>query len=156
MTCGAAKDGTLIIWPKKGLDVTAVDLSRSALARAKELCKSAKAHPHFILADITNLPLNGAYYDLAVNIACLRMTTNQFKRRKHLSETSRILKSSGLYFSCNGGVKRQTPPDRFYDKLGERPGTLIPRKIKVQGVEKTIHLPIIAAWLKSRIPLSYL
>jgi len=39
---------------------------------------------------------------------------------------------------------------KFYKKLGEDPGSMILRKIKIKGKEKEVCLPIIAAWPKSK------
>lgn len=146
--CGEGRDSFFLA--EKGFDVTAVDTSRSALKRAKELFGSKTANMDFLVADVSALPLRRDCYDLAINIACLHMMTDQTVRDTHLLEMKRVLKGGGLCFSCNGGVDQLTSPEEFYRKLGEVPGTLTPRKIRVHGKEVTIRLPLIAAWLKSK------
>lgn len=89
-------------------------------------------------------------YNLAINVACLHMIIGQQARDKHLRESHRILKRDGVYFSCNLGVGESISVEEFYKKLGKKPENLLLRKIKVQGKEKEIHLPIIAAWPKSK------
>jgi ubiquinone/menaquinone biosynthesis C-methylase UbiE len=148
MGCGEGRDS--IFLAKKGFDVTAIDVSRSAVKRAKKQSKQEGLSMEVLVADITSLPIRDEIYDLAINVACLHIIIDQRARDKHLCESRRVLKRDGLYFSCNIGVEEPTSVKDFYKRLGKKPGNLILRKINVQGKEKKICLPIIAAWPKSK------
>jgi len=148
MGCGEGRDSIFLV--KKGFNVTAIDVSRSAVKRAKKWSKREGLPIEFLLADVTHLPIRDNIYDLAVNVACLHMIINQQVRDMHLCESYRILKHNGIYFSCNIGTDEPISVTEFYKKIGKMPGNLIPRKIKVQGKEKEVYLPIIAAWPKSK------
>jgi ubiquinone/menaquinone biosynthesis C-methylase UbiE len=148
MGCGEGRDSFFLA--KKGFDVTAIDVSRSAIKNAKKWSKKTGLSIEFLVADVTNLPIKNETYNLAINVACLHTIINQQARDKHLRESHRILKRDGVYFSCNLGVDESISVEEFYRKLGKKPGDLILRKIKAQDEEKEIHLPIIAAWPKSK------
>jgi len=147
MGCGEGRDS--IFLAKKGFDVTGVDASRSGIKRARERAKAEVVDINFLVADVVNLPIKDEMYDLAINIACLQMIMDQHLRDKHLREVHRVLSDGGTYFSCNGAVEKPLSIEEFYKHLGKQPGDLIPRKIKVEGEEREIYLPIIPAWLKS-------
>lgn len=148
MGCGEGRDS--IFLAEKGLNVTSIDVSQTAVKRAREWAKREGLPIDFLIADVTNLPMKDETFDLAINIACLQMIINQSARDRHLREAYRVLRSRGVYFSCNIGGDEQVSVGEFYGKIGREPGDLIKRKIKVQGKDKEIYLPIIAAWPKSR------
>jgi ubiquinone/menaquinone biosynthesis C-methylase UbiE len=148
MGCGEGRDS--IFLAKRGFCVTAVDVSRSAVQRAKSWSKREGLPIDFIVADVANLPIRNEIYELAINIACLHAIIDQQARDKHLSEAYRVLKRKGVYFSCNIGGDESISVEEFYESLGKKPGDLIPRRIKVQGKEKEVYLPVIAAWPKSK------
>jgi len=148
MGCGEGRDS--IFLAKEGFDVTAIDASPSAIMRAHNWVKDEGLVIDFIVADVTNLPIKDEIYHFAINAGCLHMIIDQRARDKHLREAYRALKREGIYFSCNLGVDESTSFEDFYRKTGKKPGELVKRKIRVQGEEKEIYLPIIAAWPKSR------
>jgi hypothetical protein len=69
-------------------------------------------------------------------------------KSKHLREALRILKTGGIYFSCNLGSDKPIKKEDLY-KVLPKPDINTPRKIQVNGKEKEIMLPTIAAWPKS-------
>ena len=148
MGCGEGRDS--IFLAKRGFNVTAIDVSRSAVKRAKKWSKREGLPIEFLVADVTHLPIRNDTYDLAINVACLHMMINQQLRDRHLREAHRILKHNGVYFSCNIGADEPISVNEFYKKIGRKPGNLIPRKIKAKDKEKEVCLPIIAAWPKSK------
>lgn len=148
MGCGEGRDS--IFLARKGFNVTAIDVSRSAVRRAKKWSKRERLSIEFLVADVTKVPIKSEIYDLVINIACLHIITDQQVRDEHLSESYRILKRNAMYFSCNIGVDEPVSVKKFYKKLGEDPGSMILRKIKIKGKEKEVCLPIIAAWPKSK------
>lgn len=145
--CGEGRDA--IFLAKQGFKVAAVDVALSAVKRAKQRAVEEDASIDFVVADATNLGcFPSLTYDLAVSIGYLHMVINKKDRQKHLSETLRLLKPQSFYFSCNiGGEKRVRQGDICRE--APKPGDLTPRKIIVDGKEKEILLPIIAAWPKS-------
>lgn len=145
--CGEGRDA--IFLAKQGFNVTAIDIAPSAINQAQEWAMQEKVQVHFEVGDIINLEhISGATYDLAVNVGCLHIIIDEDARLKHLREASRILKPHSIYFSCNLGGDTLIEREDLY-KTQPKPGDLTPRKIKVDGKEKEIMLPIIAAWPKS-------
>jgi|Deesub1362B_J571_1020462.scaffolds.fasta_scaffold00003_103 ubiquinone/menaquinone biosynthesis C-methylase UbiE len=145
--CGEGRDS--IFLARLGFEVTAIDISLAALERGKEASKNILPID-FLAADISMLPLRGYSHHLAINIACLQFLIDQESRDRHLDEAYRVLKDKGIYFSCNVGVDEEVSIEDFYRRMGKRPGEYIERRIRVGGVEKVIHLPIIPVWPKSR------
>ena len=148
MGCGEGRDS--IFLAKKGFSVTAIDVSRSAVKRAKEWSDKKGLLIEFLVADVTHLPIKNEIYDLAINVACLQMIVDQQVRDRHLRESHKVLKNNGIYFSCNIGVDEPISVNEFYERMGKKPGNLISRKIKARGKEKEVCLPIIAAWPRSK------
>lgn len=146
--CGEGRDS--IFLARRGLRVLGVDSSRAAVERGKRRSTQEGLNVEFVVADVSDVPVKDEVFDLAVNVACLHMMTDQKARDRHLHESNRILKKGGKYFSCNLGVDESTSLENFYDKRAEKPGTLIKRKITVHGREQEIRLPVIAAWPKSK------
>jgi ubiquinone/menaquinone biosynthesis C-methylase UbiE len=146
--CGEGRDS--IFLAKMGFRVTGIDMAPSAVQRAKHWASKEGLEINFKVGDIINLPdEKDNCYDLAINIACLHMITDQKARNQHLREAHRILKKDGLYFSCNYGTDKPVTIEEFYRKK-PKPGTLIPRKINVGGVEKEVLLPVIPVWPKTK------
>ena len=84
------------------------------------------------MADVAEIPVRGKVYDLAINIACLQIIIDQNVRDQHLREAYIVLKSGGIYFSCNIGVDRSVTIGELYERLGD----LGPRKVRVRGEER--------------------
>ncbi len=145
--CGEGRDA--INLAKIGFRVTAIDIAPSAIKRAKKWARDESVEINFRVGDVISLErFSDSSFDLAVNIGCLHMIVDEGDRMKHLKEALRILKPSGVYFSCNlGGDKPMRKED--LKEARPRPGTLTPREIKVDGQVKKIMLPIISAWPKS-------
>jgi len=146
--CGEGRDS--IFLAKQSFKVAAIDVASSAVKRAKQRAAEEDVSIDFAVADATDLGcFKSSTYDLAVSIGYLHMVIDEKDRQKHLSETLRLLKRGGFYFSCNiGGEKRVRLGDIY--RKAPTPGDLTPRKIIVGGgEEKEISLPIIAAWPKS-------
>jgi ubiquinone/menaquinone biosynthesis C-methylase UbiE len=146
--CGEGRDSVFL--SRKGFRVLGVDSARSALVNAKWRSKKERTGAEFVVADIRSLPTKDGVFDLAINVACLHMITDQDGRDRHLRESKRIMKAGGKYLSCNLGVDKEISVEEFYKGRTEKPGTLTSRKIKVNRQEREVFLPIIAAWPKSR------
>jgi len=125
-----------------------VDIAPSAIRRAREWAVEEGVKVDFRVDDVTALKgIPSESFDLAVNIGCLQMFPEWEDRRRHYSEASRILKPKGLYFLCNVAVLTQEEADEEFGSgwLPPKVGDFTPRKILVDGAEKQVMLPIIAA-----------
>lgn len=143
--CGEGRDSIFLV--RSGYDVTGVDISPSAINRAREWANEEKLKIDFLPGDITALnSIPDNHFDLGVNIGCLHMFPDSEDRIKHLHEAWRVLKPKALYFFLNkGGGTREEVIDRFGpDWTPPKVGELRPRIIVVDGEEKEIMLPIIA------------
>jgi ubiquinone/menaquinone biosynthesis C-methylase UbiE len=145
--CGEGRDSVFLA--KRGLKVVSIDISRSALKRAKSTFKKKRVNVDLLVADVVNLPVRDETFELAVNVGCLNLMIVQSVRDRHLHESHRVLKEPGTYFSCNSAVDQSMSVEEFYKNLGQQPETLTSRRIWVQGNEQQILLPIIAAWPRS-------
>jgi SAM-dependent methyltransferase len=72
----------------RGHDVVGVDLSEGMLARAREAVPDA----HFVLADITDLPLRDGEVD---HVVCSMALTHLSDLRPFLAETARVMRPGG-------------------------------------------------------------
>jgi len=145
--CGEGRDS--IFLANQGFEVTAVDTASLAVRRASQRAKHEGVSIDFIVGDATDLSsFRSLTYDLAVSVGYLQMIVDEDERHKHLTETHRLLKPRGLYFSCNIGGNTPVQQENLF-KEGPKPEDLTPRRIKVGGEQKEILLPIIAAWPKS-------
>src|SRR4030042_5345792 len=98
--CGEGRDS--IFLAKSGFTVTAIDVSPSAIQRAKERAEEEGVNVDFLVNDVTALKkIPDEFYDLGVNVSCLQMFTRYKDRRKHLSEAFRVLNTKAVYFLCN-------------------------------------------------------
>jgi ubiquinone/menaquinone biosynthesis C-methylase UbiE len=146
--CGEGRDSVFL--SRKGFRVLGMDTARSALVKAKWRSKKERTAAEFIVADIRSLPTKDRVFDLAINVACLHMITDQENRDRHLRESKRVMKVGGKYLSCNLAVDKEISVKEFYRGRTEKPGTLTSRKINANRQVREVSLPVIAAWPKSR------
>jgi len=146
--CGEGRDS--IYLAKRGFDVTAVDISCSAIKRAKERANEEDAYINFIIGDVVHLEfIRDGTYELAIDVGCLHIIVDPEARKNYLRNVFRILKRGGIYFSCNMSEEQDVKFEDVFKK-SPKPGELIPRKVRTaNGREKLIMLPVIAAWPKS-------
>lgn len=103
--CGEGIDS---IWlAARGWRVVGVDLSATAIDRARELTADAGVVVEFQVGDVLNL---SAYvdhsFDLAVNVFTLHMLVEREDRLRHLREAHRVLRRDGWLFLDNLGRSR--------------------------------------------------
>src|SRR3990172_2538139 len=144
--CGEGRDS--IFLAKSGFDVTAIDNAPSAIQRAKKRATEEGIELNFLVGDVTalkSIPDNS--YDLGVNIACLHMFPRYEDRRRHLSEAFRVLNRKAIFYLLNMAMLEKEEISKEFGENWEYPkvGELTPRNIVVDGKEKEILLPIIAA-----------
>jgi ubiquinone/menaquinone biosynthesis C-methylase UbiE len=146
--CGEGRDS--IYLAKHGFDVTGVDISVSAIDKARARCKKEDVYVNFIVGDVCSLMfIRDATYDLAIDVGCLQFIIDVQERIRYLSSIFRVLKDGGLYFSCNlGSREKMDQPNLFRKIVGE--GNLVQEVVvTVDNKKINIQLPIIPVWPKS-------
>ncbi len=92
---------------KRGFDVVGVDISPSAIARAREIAAQEGVVVEFRVANVLSLdefPDEG--FSLGLNVACLHMLVTDEHRRQHMAEMRRVLQRGGMLFAFNNVAKR--------------------------------------------------
>ena len=86
----------------KGYEYVGIDISPSALEKAKDRIGSSDASKYFILGDIADLKeIPDESYDIGIDNQCLQMLVVDDDRRKYLSEIARILTKNGKAYFYN-------------------------------------------------------
>jgi ubiquinone/menaquinone biosynthesis C-methylase UbiE len=139
----------------KGLKVTAIDLSPTVIKQAINTTPS-DLKVNYLVGDVTNLCSLGIAdntYELAINIGCLHMMTEDEDRIAHLTEVKRILVDGGLFFLQNGlsldDVKPKSPEEKkILEQLYEfftkqpKPGELIKTYVSTPQGKKEMMVPL--------------
>ena len=152
--CGEGYQARFIA--SKGHEVTAIDLSPTAIAKAiKETPDSPRIR--FLVGDVTNalsLNLPEASFDLAVDIGCLQMMAEEEDRSNYLNLIYHVLKPNGKLFLQDGldldDVKPQSDDEakelRELKKLRTKPcGYPVPKRIMTPDGERELVLPLCPA-----------
>ncbi|WP_433825932.1 class I SAM-dependent methyltransferase [Actinoplanes sp. CA-015351] len=145
--CGEGRDSLYLL--SQGYDVVSVDVSHSALGRARQRAAAANLDASgFMERDIIYLrgfDENG--FDLAMNMGCLHMLIDDVQRARHISRVFDIVRPGGHFIvdhcASEWGKGFFSIPE--YDKVAADlvPGRVIPRKIRVTGGEKNIDLEVL-------------
>lgn len=112
--CGNGKN--LIYLKKKGFEVHGFDISKTAVALAKERVPLS----HLIIADARNLPYGDVCFDFIVDIGLLHcVPPNGWESFKN--EVFRVLKPRGYYYLREFHRQAIHPPDRplFYENVDQ-------------------------------------
>jgi len=81
---------------ERGYEYTGVDISASALEKARQRVGRLATGKNFILGDVTSLPeIPRGSFDAAVDNGCLHMLVVDSHRDRYLSEVRRLLASNG-------------------------------------------------------------
>src|SRR5438128_2042945 len=103
--CGEGRDA--IFLARRGLQVTAIDASSSALSRARERAREEGVRVRFSRGDMTGRqPFRSGTFDLVASIDAFHLATGSRDRARHFREAHRLLKPGGLYFFCNHTARR--------------------------------------------------
>ena len=103
--CGEGRDA--IFLARRGLQVTAIDASSSALSRARERAREEGVRVRFSRGDMTGRqPFRSGTFDLVASIDAFHLATGSRDRARHFREAHRLLKPGGLYFFCNHSARR--------------------------------------------------
>ncbi|MFC8228932.1 class I SAM-dependent methyltransferase [Streptomyces sp. NPDC057287] len=145
--CGEGRDSLYLL--SQGYDVTSVDVSHSALARARELAAAAGLDGSgFVERDIVYLRgFDEDRFDLAMNMGCLHMLVDDEQRGRHISRVFEILRPGGHFVvdhcASEWGKGFFSIPDYAEVAADLVPGRVISRRIRVADGEKNIGLEVI-------------
>lgn len=90
--------GTQAIYlAKHGFSVSGVDISETAVSKAKERANKAGVKVDFLKGDVQNLPFKDGAFDFIFDRGCLHHQYNH-ELRAYLKEINRILKAGGNLF----------------------------------------------------------
>ncbi|WP_327696793.1 class I SAM-dependent methyltransferase [Streptomyces sp. NBC_00459] len=145
--CGEGRDSLYLL--SQGHDVVSVDVSHSALTRARELATAANLDASgFVERDIIYLRGFGENsFDLAMNMGCLHMLVDEEQRGSHISRVFDILRPGGHFIvdhcASEWGKGFFSIPDYTEVAADMVPGRVIPRRIRVADGEKNIGLEVL-------------
>ncbi|EFL33972.1 methyltransferase [Streptomyces viridochromogenes DSM 40736] len=145
--CGEGRDSLYLL--SQGYDVTSVDVSHSALARARERAAAAGLDASgFMERDIIYLRgLDAGSFDLAMNMGCLHMLVDDEQRARHISRVFDILRPGGHFVvdhcASEWGKGFFSIPDYAEVSADLVPGRVISRRIRVEDGEKNIGLEVL-------------
>lgn len=155
--CGEGVDSCYLA--QKGYEVWGIDISKTAIEKAKRVAQNQRVAIKFLVEEVTSLhTLQSESFVLAVDIRCLHMLTDEQHRRNYLKEVHRVLKKNAVFFLSEGlninDLKEHHP--KVYEAVTQseewrkveaaREGNgLLPRTIKVGEEFKEIILPLIPA-----------
>ncbi|MEW6558395.1 MAG: class I SAM-dependent methyltransferase [Elusimicrobiota bacterium] len=140
-----------------GYKYLGVDLSPSAIKKAKERIGNINANKYFLLGDITHLDgIPDESYDVGIDNQCLQMLIVDDDRRNYLSEIARILVKRGkAYYHeiyqedvFEGEIKTF---DEYIKKFNLDLETLEDREIFTKGQYQKIKLPPVPARFNNEI-----
>ncbi|WP_377520228.1 class I SAM-dependent methyltransferase [Priestia megaterium] len=145
--CGEGRDSLFLA--QKDLNVTGIDISHAALTKARQKALDRNlTNVTFMERDVIYLRnLENEKYDLAMNMGCLHMITEEEQRSKHIQRVFELLKPGGHFLidHCqeNWGKGFYSIPD--YEKVAKDMviGNSIPRRIRVDGSETEIDLEVL-------------
>lgn len=145
--CGEGRDSLYLA--QQGLEVTGLDVSKAALDKARLRASELKLTcVTFVETNVIYLRnVKSATYDLALNMGCLHMMTDEQHRRRHLERVYEILKTGGYFMvdHCkqNWGKGFYSIPN--YEKVADDlvPGKSIARRIRTDRGEVEIDLEVL-------------
>ncbi|MFC5723912.1 class I SAM-dependent methyltransferase [Streptomyces gamaensis] len=145
--CGEGRDSLYLL--SQGHDVVSVDVSHSALARARERAAAANLDASgFVERDIIYLRgFDENSFDLAMNMGCLHMLVDEEQRARHISRVFEILRPGGHFIvdhcASEWGKGFFSVPD--YEEVAADfvPGRVMTRRIRVEGGEKNVGLEVL-------------
>lgn len=140
---------------ERGYEYLGVDLSPSAIEKAKERIGNNKASEDLLLGDVTHLDeIPDESYDVGIDNFCLQMLVVDDDRHNYLSGIARILRRGGKAYFHNiyqenafEGELRSF--DEYVEKLKPDLETLEDREAYTEGKCLKIKLPRIPARFKN-------
>ncbi|MFF4156163.1 class I SAM-dependent methyltransferase [Streptomyces sp. NPDC001678] len=145
--CGEGRDSLYLL--SQGHDVVSVDVSHTALARARERAAAANLDASgFVERDIIYLRgFEENSFDLAMNMGCLHMLVDDEQRGRHISRVFDILRPGGHFIvdhcASEWGKGFFSVPDYEDVAADFVPGKVMTRRIRVEDGEKNIGLEVL-------------
>ena len=142
---------------QKGYQYLGVDLSTSAIAKAKQRLDESGISGNFLLGDVTHLDvLADESYDVGIDNFCLQMLVLDVDRHNYLSEIARILTKEGKTFFREIHQQEVFDEeiksfDQYIAKFRPDLKTLEDRKVYTQGKYRKIKLPRIPGRFNNEI-----
>ena len=105
LCCGAATNTVYLA--QNGLEVTGIDISKTAIEIAKKKAHQAKVHISFISESFIDLSFSDGEFDFVFDMGCFHHVEVE-ERAKFIAGVHRVLRESGVYmltcFSYRNGV----------------------------------------------------
>lgn len=135
--CGIGTESVFL--SVRGMKVTGIDISSSAIEKAQKLAEVYNVKPQFSVEDVINLPFEDNSFDTVCDQGCFHHLTDE-ERKEYTKEISRVLKKDGLLIlRC------------FSDAI---PGGPQPRRIKSDELIQTLQNDFILEELKRVLSFS--
>jgi ubiquinone/menaquinone biosynthesis C-methylase UbiE len=148
--CGEGRD--TIFLTKKGIDVQGIDISHSAINKAKEKYKEIiELKEVFHIGNVLYLNrFEDQTFNFAMNMGCLHMMNKNEDRLLHLQNVNRILKLNGYFLvdHCSGEWGKGFHTIENYDQIKS--------KLKNFNNNQYIDRTIVVKGKKIKIPLKVL
>ena len=110
--CGEGRDA--IYLASRGFDVTAIDISETAIEKARENAKKAGVNIQFKVLNLNNLNELNEKFDFIIEWAIMHCIPFE-KRKNYVKQVSEVLNENGKYFSICFNI--QSP---IFGNVGER------------------------------------
>ena len=135
--CGIGTESVFL--SVRGMKVSGIDISSSAIEKAQKLAEVYNVKPQFSVEDVINLPFEDNSFDTVCDQGCFHHLTDE-ERKEYTKEISRVLKKDGLLIlRC------------FSDAI---PGGPQPRRIKSDELIQTLQNDFILEELKRVLSFS--
>jgi SAM-dependent methyltransferase len=139
--CGEGRDSLFLA--RRGLAVTGVDVSRTALDRARDRATADGLDCTFLERDVIYLRNLEGPFDWAINMGCLHMLDDDGARAAHLTRVRELLVPGGMFLvsHCMRDWGRGFYSVPHYRDLGSlRPGMRTQRRIRIGEAEGHVEL----------------
>lgn len=133
------------IWylTREGFEAYGIDISATAIERAKEWLEKEELEAHFLSGDIASLPYENEFFDCVIDNECLYCNSLEVTKNI-LREIKRVLKKEGLFFSRTisnemyMGRSQKKISDCEFDEISDGPvaGKGFARVIDRQGISE--------------------
>jgi methyl halide transferase len=105
--CGTGNDCLWLM--SRGFDATGVDISPTAIERARRKAATAGSNCRFVLADVFELPDLGGPFGLIVDIGCYHVV-RKIDEARYVATLHRLLANDGRLLILCGNAKEAADP----------------------------------------------
>jgi SAM-dependent methyltransferase len=92
--CGIGSESVFL--SVRGMNVTAIDISPSAIETARQLASIYGTDVEFKVADMLSIPVSDSEFDVVCDQGCFHHMSDE-ERPKYVNELLRVLKPNGLF-----------------------------------------------------------